>query len=161
MGKIILLIGPISCGKTTLARKIVQEEGALHISADDMMRRIFPDPLGDMYDVYSRRCLDYLYLLAGRLAEGGVTPVLDFGFWQRSERERVRGMLEGHELDWRYLQVEEGEWRRRIDSRNAAVREGRANPDEYAVDDGLLHKAVSRFEPPTPEEIPGLTIINA
>lgn len=159
MGRIILLIGPICCGKTTEARRIAREEGALHLSADELMRQIFPDPLGDSYDVYSRRCLDYLYRLAGRLADGGVTVVLDFGFWQRSERERARAMLQGHGLDWRYLRIDDDTWHSRIAARNEAIRAGRGRADEYAVDEGLLRKACERFEPPTAEEIPTLTTI--
>lgn len=159
MSRVILLIGRLCAGKTTYARRIVQEENAVLLSCDELMRTVFPEPLGDRYDGYSLRCQAYLFQLAARLAHEGATPVLDFGFWTRASRQAVREALRGLSLDWRYLDVPDDEWRRRIASRNTAVKQGRANPDEYAVDAGLLAKMTARFEPPTPDECPGLVMV--
>ena len=69
--------------------------------------------------------------------------------------------LPGCELDWRYLAVGDDEWQRRIAGRNAAILAGRADPSDYYVDEGLLAKVNSLFVPPTAEELPGMTVIEA
>lgn len=152
MARVILLIGKLCSGKTTYARRVAQEENAILISCDELMRTVFPDPLGDQYDVYSLRCHDYLYRLTARLARSGATPILDFGFWTRASRRDAMNALKDFTLDWRYIDLPDEEWKRRIASRNAAIAQGRAHPDEYPVDDGLLAKLLSRFEPPEPQE---------
>ncbi len=159
MGKIIMLIGRISSGKTTYARKVQAEENALRLSCDELMQIVFPEPMGDKYDVYSARCIRYLYHLGKQLAQGGANVVMDMGCWTKASRREAMEFFQGVEVDWRYLNIPEDEWRRRIASRNAAVMEGRANMDEYLVDEGLLAKATAMFEPPEADEGLQLTII--
>ena len=159
MGKIIMLIGRISSGKTTYARKVEKEENALRLSCDELMQIVFPEPMGDQYDKYAQRCMDYLYHLGRQLALGGANVVMDMGCWTRESRREAAGFFQGVEVDWRYLDVPEAEWKRRIASRNAAVLAGRSNMDEYLVDEGLLAKATAMFEAPTEDEGLQLTII--
>ncbi len=154
--KIILLIGRIACGKTTYARTL---QGTLLLSCDEVMQTLFPGGCGDRHDLYARRTRQSLYVLARRCAEAGVTPVLDFGFWTPAMRREAAEALSGFTLDWRYLDIPETEWQRRIAARNAAVLAGSADPSAYYVDEGLLAKVCSLFVPPTREELPGLIIL--
>lgn len=152
MSRAILIIGRLCSGKTTYARRVAQEEHAVHLNCDELMRTMFPQPLGEDYDLYLARALDYLYRLTRRLSESGCVPVLDFGFLSRASRQQAALALKGLTLDWRCLDVPEDEWCRRIARRNAAILAGQGQPDEYYVDEGLLRKLTPRFEPPSPEE---------
>ena len=71
MPKVILIIGRLCSGKTTYARKVAQEEHAVHLNCDELMRTLFPEPLGEDYDRYLARAFDYLFTLTRRLAESG------------------------------------------------------------------------------------------
>ena len=153
--KIILLIGKICVGKSTYARSL----GGMLISCDQLMQSMFPGGCGDQHDLLAERARKYLLGLARQCAEAGVTPVVDFGFWSPAMRQEAIDALEGFELDWRYLNIEEAEWKRRIAKRNAAIQASQADPSDYFVDDGLLEKVNNLFIPPTEEELPGLTII--
>ena len=153
--KIILLIGKICVGKSTYAKGL----GGMLISCDQLMQSMFPGGCGDQHDLLAERARKYLLGLARQCAEAGVTPVVDFGFWTPAMRQEAIDALEGFELDWRYLDIEEAEWKRRIAKRNAAIQAGQADPSDYFVDDGLLEKVNNLFIPPTEEELPGLTII--
>ena len=153
--KIILLIGKICVGKSTYARSL----GGMLISCDQLMQSMFPGGCGDQHDLLAERARKYLLGLARQCAEAGVTPVVDFGFWSPAMRQEAIDALEGFELDWRYLDVPEDEWKHRIAKRNAAIQAGQADPSDYFVDDGLLEKVNNLFIPPTGEELPGLTII--
>ena len=154
--KIILLIGKICVGKSTYAKGL----GGMLISCDQLMQSMFPIGCGDQHDLLAERARKYLLGLARQCAEAGVTPVVDFGFWNPTTRREAIDALEGFELDWRWLDVPEDEWKRRIAKRNAAIQAGQAAPSDYFVDDGLLEKVNNLFIPPTEEELPGLTIIH-
>ena len=155
--KIILLIGKICCGKTTYAKKLP----GLLISCDQLMQTMFPGGCGEQHDLLAERARKYLLNLARQCAEAGVMPVVDFGFWNPATRREAIDALEGFELDWRWLDIPEDEWQRRIAKRNAAIRAGEADPSDYYVDEGLLDKVNRLFVPPTVEELPGLTIIRS
>ena len=153
--KIILLIGKICVGKSTYAKKL----GGMLISCDQLMQTLFPGGCGEHHDMLAERARKYLLNLARQCAEAGVTPVVDFGFWTPALRKEAADILAGFELDWRWLDVPEDEWRRRIAKRNAAIQAGQADPSDYFVDEGLLDKVNRLFIPPTQEELPGLTVI--
>jgi len=153
--KIILLIGKICCGKTTYARTL----GGMLISCDQLMQTMFPGGCGEHHDLLAERARKYLLNLARQCAEAGVTPVVDFGFWTPALRKEAIDALAGFELDWRWLDVPEDEWKRRIAKRNSAIEAGQGDPADYFVDEGLLDKVNRLFIPPTQEELPGLTII--
>ena len=153
--KIILLIGKICSGKSTYAKTI---PGML-ISCDQLMQSMFPGGCGDHHDLLAARARQYLLGLAQQCADAGVTPVIDFGFWTPAFRREAIDALAGYDLDWRYLDVSDAEWLRRIDMRNAAIQAGQADPSDYFVDAGLMEKVNALFVPPTEEELPGLIIV--
>ncbi len=153
--KIILLIGKICCGKTTYAKTL---DGML-ISCDQLMQTLFPGGCGEHHDMLAERARKYLLSLARQCAVAGVTPVVDFGFWNPTTRREAIDALAGYELDWRYLDVPEDEWLRRIEKRNAAIQAGEGDPSDYFVDGGVKANVEQLFIPPTEEELPGLTII--
>ena len=155
--KIILLIGKICVGKSTYAKGL----GGMLISCDQLMQSMFPGGCGEHHDLLAGRARRYLLSLARQCAAAGVTPVVDFGFWTPALRREAIDALAGFELDWRYLDIPEDEWRRRIAVRNAAIQAGKADPADYFVDEGLLQKVNTLFIPPTEQELPGLTIIRS
>lgn len=155
--KIILLIGKICVGKSTYAKGL----GGMLISCDQLMQSMFPGGCGEHHDLLAERARRYLLSLARQSAEAGVTPVVDFGFWTPALRREAIDALAGFELDWRYLDIPEDEWRRRIATRNASIQAGMADPADYFVDEGLLQKVNTLFIPPTEQELPGLTVIRS
>lgn len=159
MAKVIILVGRLCCGKTTYANQVIAREGGVLLSSDELMQTIFPEPLGDQYDKFSARGIQFLYHLARQLVQGGVNVVLDFGGWNPASRQTAKEALAGLEQDWRYLDVSQDEWRRRIAKRNAAIEAGQGKLNEYYVDQGLLDKANRLFDPPTEAEGLNLTVI--
>lgn len=155
MPSVILLIGRLCSGKSTYAAGLAKE-GVIVLSCDDVMQTLFPEPLGDRYDRYAARAFRYLYAQARRLHAQGYPVALDFGFWTRKSREEAQSELRGIPLDWRMIDIDDEEWRRRIARRNAAIEQRLSERCDYLVDDGLLSKAMALYEPPTADE--GLSI---
>ena len=130
------------------------------ISCDQLMQSMFPGGCGEHHDLLAQRARKYLFAMACQCADASVTPVIDFGFWTPAMRQEAIDALTGYELDWRYLDITDDEWHRRIAKRNTAIQAGQAAPSDYFVDEGLKEKVMQLFIPPTAEELPGLTVIH-
>ena len=155
MSRVILLCGKLCSGKTTLAARLKKEENAVILSMDALMLHLFPEPLGSEYGRYAERGKRYLLSLAAELALGGTNVILDWGFWYRRERTETRAFFKekGIECPLYWLDPPEEEWRLHITERNHRL-EDRSEDDAgaYFIDEGLLKKCLSNFEPPLPGE---------
>ena len=85
--------------------------------------------------------------------DSGLDEVLDWGFWTGTERAYAREFYRsrGIPTELHYIDIPDGEWRRRLEKRNRSITE--TGGGAYYVDDGLAAKFASIFEPPAPEEI--------
>lgn len=152
MARAILICGGICSGKSTYARKLCAERRAVSMSMDELMLAILGQYLGDMHDEYARRAERYLLNKSAQLIERGVDVVLDWGFWTRKSRQGVRRFFEsrGFECELHFISIGTAAWRARIQQRNAEVRTGRSI--DYIVDENLVDKFLSKFEPPERSE---------
>ena len=150
MPKVIMTCGTICCGKSTYARKIREQGNAVILSIDEITLALFPEGLGDMHDAYVLRAEKYLLELSLQVLQTGADVILDWGFWTRAARDRIRDFYASHgriRTELHYLRVSPEEWNRRIAKRNAS---GEA---AYYVDEGLLEKVRSLFEEPSEDEV--------
>ena len=152
MAKVIMTCGRLCCGKSTYARSLAAERGALILSIDELMLSMLDRELGDMHEVYVDRAERYLYAKSVELVGLGVDVILDWGFWTAESRRYARDFYAGHGIDCElhYIEIADDEWQRRIAKRNALVLAGSSN--DYYVDDNLAAKFRSMFEPPSKDE---------
>ena len=151
MARVIMTCGKICCGKTTYARKLEEELGAVVLSIDEVMLALFPDGAGEMHDTYALRTEQYLLSLSLEILECGTDVILDWGLWTREQRDRLREFYRAHNFpcEIHYLRISDDEWQRRIRQRNGSRTDG----SSYYVDEGLLDKVESLFEEPAEDEI--------
>lgn len=86
-----LVYGFLGAGKTTFARELAKRERALRFSIDEWYLQLFAD--GPTYELDRDRFARVLELsnrVWTEVLAHGVDVVLDFGFWQRALRDRVR-----------------------------------------------------------------------
>ena len=149
VAKLILICGPVCAGKSTYARRLAAETGAVALSSDDLTK-----PLSDLpgvdHDAIFPIVHDYLLRVAADLVRHGLDVILDWGFWRRDERAALSARLrsEGVPFEWRGLRVDPAQLRCNILRRNA-----NPGPTDYIVDEGLLNKCLALFEVPEPEEM--------
>jgi predicted kinase len=139
-----LLFGYLGSGKTTLAKRLEVEHGAVRFSPDEWMARLFgADPPQASFPDRAEAILDLLEPLWTRCLVFGVDVVLDYGFWRRKERDDVRALVErlGATACLYRLDCPDDEARRRIQVRKEA--DDRSLYLAPATYDALRH----RFEP--------------
>jgi predicted kinase len=144
-----LLCGKTGSGKTTLAHRLEIEKGAVLISVDAWMLRLFGDSMGRAeFDARLRTLKDIAFELAERILNTGASVVLDWGFWSAEERRNARQRME-HVGDvlLMYLSVDDGELRGRLKMRNADLPAG-----TFEITDAMFEEFSMRFEPPCPPE---------
>jgi predicted kinase len=151
---LVVMIGLPASGKTTLARQIATELGALRLTPDEWMIPLFNESeAGGKRDVLEGRFI-WLAMEALRI---GTSVVLDFGVWSKQERSGLRYLAHevGAHCQLRYIATNHAEQLRRIALRN------RSDPNttfDISADD--LRSFASMFEEPDAAELT-LTEIDA
>jgi len=145
--RLMLTCGLPGAGKTTLARQLAAERGALCLTKDEWLIALGSDPWDEPTRVNVEEELWHLAHEALRL---GLSVVVDFGLWARSERDvfrvAARELRVGVELH--LLDVPIDELWRRIDARNAAP------PwDRYPISRPHLEEWADVFEAPDAAEL--------
>jgi predicted kinase len=116
--RLILTCGLPGAGKTTLARMLAADRGAVCLTKDEWLWALGSTP----WDEPTRKKVeDELWRLSQGLLRLGVSVVLDFGHWARIERDEMRRVARDLEvgIELHYLDVPVEELWRRIEARNS------------------------------------------
>jgi predicted kinase len=116
--RLILPCGLPGAGKTTLARQLAADRGAIRLTQDEWLWALGTTP----WDESTREKLDHqLWRLAQELLRLRLSVVLDFGLWARIERDEFRSTARriGVHVELHYLDVPSEELWRRIEARNS------------------------------------------
>ena len=153
MPKVIMTCGKLCCGKTTYAKKLQKESKAVILSIDEIMLAVFGQDAGEKHDDYVAGIKRYLYQKTLEIIKSGLDVILDWGFWTKEERAYARSFfgMNGITNEFHFIDIDDCEWRRRIEKRNQEVLAH--NDNAYYVDDGLSEKFNAIFEKPDPSEI--------
>jgi predicted kinase len=151
------LSGQAGAGKTTLARALAEEHGALLLCEDAWIARLCGrvETLRD-YVRFSTRVRAVLGPLARQVLGCGRSVVLDFAGNTPRDRQWVRSLFEaagaGHVLH--LVEASDAEAWARVQQRNATRPEGLFF---VALSESLFRDAARHFTPPRPDE--GFTVV--
>ncbi len=149
MNKLYLLCGKPGCGKTTLAKRLNKEYGAIHLSADDFMLKLFGE-IADrkLFEEKSNATKNLIYELCKQLLVNN-DVVLDFGFWTKDERNYVKLLFGNSNVILVYMKLDNKKIFNQIQHRNENLKE-----NEYFMDKPTFDFLSSKFEEPTEDENP-------
>jgi predicted kinase len=146
---LFLTVGLPSTGKTTAARRLETERGALRLTKDEWVKALYGhENPRSAQDVIEGRLVD----IGLRALELGVDVVIDFGLWGRDERSALRQAAadRGALVELRYFEVSRAEQRRRLDRRQAE-----APHTTWPMSDEELAEWAASIDVPTPGELDG------
>jgi predicted kinase len=93
--KVYIICGFIGAGKTTFAKKLEKETGAVRITKDEWsIGLIRNDPTIDGYEQWDTKIIEVSRGVAFQLAEKGVDVIMDEGFWAKEERDQLRNKIQ-------------------------------------------------------------------
>jgi len=122
-----LIHGYLGAGKTTFARQLERELPAIRFSHDERMTRLYgDDPPVEHFAEFYRRIYEQTEEIWCRCLGLGLEVVLDFGFWNRKERDVTRAKISALGAQMRLYRLTcsaEEAWQR-IEKRNANLQGG-------------------------------------
>ena len=142
--RLVLLCGLPASGKTTLAREVAEAYGAVRFNPDEWEVALGVDPFDEGFQA---RLEAKFWELAQRLLALGISVVLEWGFWARSERDAKREAARslGVAVELHFLDVPYAELVRRVVARHVA--------GGLAITERHMEEYRAKFEPPTAEEL--------
>lgn len=152
MAQVILVVGCTGAGKTTYARKLADELGALRFSIDEWMVPLFgpdqPNPIRfDWMMERVNRCEAMIFDMVRQASARGLVSVLDLGFTTFEHRAKFRMLCaeSGLTVVVHFLDVPANIRWERVQSRNAE----RGETFAMQVDRAMFDFMETLWEPPT------------
>lgn len=87
-----VICGFIGSGKTTFARKLEIETGALRITKDEWIIKIYGNKVTSdkNFEVYDKKITELAKDIAFKILKSGGDVIIDEGFWVKSQRDDIK-----------------------------------------------------------------------
>jgi predicted kinase len=145
-----LIHGYIGAGKTTFSKRLERNLSAVRFTHDEWMRALYgDDPPEQEFADRARRIADLMERLWSRCLQVDVDVILDFGFWSRKERDRIRSVLTDLGADWQLYRLacpDDVAWER-VQARNTTL------DSSLYIASTTFSALKARFEPLDDDEV--------
>jgi predicted kinase len=147
---VYVLCGFIGAGKTTFAKRLEEQTGAVRITKNEwLIQMVGNDPTIDGYADYDARKCGLSRDVAFRLTAKGIDVIIDEGAWEREQRDLLRRRAEdvGAHAVVVFLDTPIETIRERVARQNQNVA-----PDAFTISEDLLDHYLQYWDPPGEDE---------
>lgn len=146
-----MLCGRVGSGKTTYAKKLQREKKMVVLSCDDFVLAI-NDDLSKRHEIQEKISVQ-LFDLAKQIWHSGVSVILDFGFWYKEQRKKIKREFEkeGIKVELYYCKCDIDQTNFRIAKRNNKILRNEAKG--YIIDLKLKAELDDKFDEPDKDEV--------
>lgn len=147
---VYLICGFIGAGKTSFAKKLEEETGAVRITKDEWsIRLIGSDPTVGGYEAWDHRISGLSRDVAIYLAAKGIDVIIDEGLWAREERVELRRKIDaiGAEAVMYYVESPIETMRERVAARNCHLTQ-----DSFKISREMFDRYLVYWQPPGEDE---------
>lgn len=145
-----IIIGFIGSGKTTFARKLEQETGAVRFTKDEWMVRLFGNtPPKDKFEEYDHDMTSLARDMALACLQAGASAIIDEGFWEREQRDEIREKVKNVGAIPKLYYIEAP-----FEVMRARTLKRSENPpvDSFNIDEASFNQYWKHFQPPDEDE---------
>lgn len=149
MSTIHMIHGYLGAGKTTFAQQLETEINCVRFSPDEWIVTLYGhNPPAEKFAEYYDRVLQIIDQQWQRIVHCGIDVVLDFGFWRRESRDRIRQWAQEYDAGVMLYCVRCSEqlMRERCRARNQNL------GGSLLIEDNTFEVLRSRFEPLSDDE---------
>ena len=92
---VYIICGFIGAGKTTFAKKLELKTGAIRITKDEWLMKLFGhNPRVEGFEEYDEKICELSNNIAFQFVERGIDVIIDDGFWVKKQRDEMRERIE-------------------------------------------------------------------
>jgi predicted kinase len=142
---VYVICGFIGAGKTTFAKNLEKKTGAVRITKDEwLIRLIGNDPTVEGFEEWDHRICGLSRDVAFDLVEKGIDVILDEGFWEREQRDKIRQRIDamGAREALYYLDTPVETIRERVAGRNNNL-----TKDSFSISREMLDHYLTYWQP--------------
>jgi len=146
-----IICGFIGAGKTTFARKLEKETGAIRITKDEWVIKVFGNKVTSdkNFETFDKNITELATDMAFKILKSGNDVIIDEGFWVKSQRDEIKKKIQqiGAKPILYYVKTPVELMKTRVISRSN-------NPpvDSFEINEEMFDKYLKYWEPLTPNE---------
>lgn len=146
-----VICGFIGAGKTTFARKLEKEIGAVRITKDEWMIKIFGNKITSdkNFELYDHNIIELARNISFKILKSGGDVIIDEGFWVKSQRDDIKKKIisVGAKPIFYYVECPIKKMKERVLNRS------KYPPiDSFKINEEMFDTYLKYWEPPTVEE---------
>lgn len=146
-----VICGFIGSGKTTFARKLEKETGAIRITKDEWVIKIFGNKIvsDKNFEEYDKNISELATDIAFTILKAGKNVIIDEGFWVKSQRDEIKKKILnlGAKPILYFVDCSIEEMKNRVINRSK-----KPPIDSFEINEEMFDKYLNFWEPPTKKE---------
>ncbi|MBP9691462.1 ATP-binding protein [Candidatus Woesebacteria bacterium] len=133
-----LICGLPGSGKTTLAKKIEAEKGAIRMCPDEWIKSIWKESAETTGNAFRGNIEELQWIIGKQILKSGIDVIIEWGTWWKDERDRLKNEAKalGSDVKMYYLNADKEVLKARIKERNKNLGQNEfLMPDESLDED--------------------------